>query len=114
MTKNKNNQLRASEILIHGVLLFLIDQATAMNEIIKKKTSIIFHQEGVPEQHVALQLLAMNKKGVAAQWIKHNPLDTTPIKSDRDFNDFETMRIQFECKNSQLKIKCNSVALIVN
>ena len=52
-----------------------------MNDTIKNRTSIVFHQIGVSSQQVAEQDFAINKKGVAIQCSIHNTLANIPILS---------------------------------
>tara|TARA_B100000767_G_C19659721_1_gene490433 strand:+ start:527 stop:823 length:297 start_codon:yes stop_codon:yes gene_type:complete len=63
----------------------LVEAKTAKKEIPKKRISIVFHQIGVSAQQVDEHVLAMNKKGVAKQCTKHNPLTIIPKWSDLSF-----------------------------
>ena len=65
-------------ILIILFVDFFVEAITAKKEMVKKRTSIIFHQTGVSSQHVVEQVFAMNKKGVAKQCNKHKLLASIP------------------------------------
>ena len=54
----------------------------AMNDTIKNRTSIVFHQIGVSSQQVAEQDFAINKKGVAMQCIAQSSELIAPNLSD--------------------------------
>ena len=53
----------------------------AMNDTIKNRTSIVFHQIGVSAQQISEHDFARNKNGVATQWIKQSKLAEAPMKS---------------------------------
>ena len=84
---------------------FLVETKTAKKEIPKKKTSIVFHQVGDSAQQVDEQVLAMNKNGVAKQWIKHNPLIIIPKWSDFSF----MMLFWIPALNTYIKVSKNQL-----